>query len=423
MMKCFRRTSLFAGMRRKVLLPGFLSMAVALLLAGCGAKSNKDYAPVVCEALRQYEHWQGFRLTDGRVLLLYDGDHEGLPDSFGICPVQYVDSSVFLNVPDGCWPNVYEVQLVFEDAEHFDVLVYHHSVTRTSGGVIWGIWPYRPSLPMARGVWSPNGWTIETPLDVLRGRQRPQACNGMTDSVVITSIYEVHEAGTWDFVRDTTTLTGIRLWPCITDSLALEEARRSELYLCLKLHDTLLVVSNLPGIKSYNEWARMLIVSEIKAFFPTDYEVDEPLPVHEHSEGDCCCGPDYAKVYGCGDSAFFEGDSIFSLLALRFVSGNVDFAGLRVGMSLDSAAVLMALPAMDYSGYQCVVVVNPLQLEKAWYGLTQHKYNQSPNPGLFFEGPLVLEVQQGHVSQIRFGLDRFCRGQWRILARGFNDLY
>ncbi len=50
------------GKRRKVLLRSLLTMTIVVLLAGCSFKPNSDYAPVVCEALRQYEHWEDFVL-------------------------------------------------------------------------------------------------------------------------------------------------------------------------------------------------------------------------------------------------------------------------------------------------------------------------------------------------------------------------
>ena len=104
------------------------------ILAGCGKPPDSNYAPVVCEALSQYEHWQGFRSTDGHVLLRYDGDTTGLPDSLSGWPVKYVDMYYLLQSSHDCWRSVYELQFVFSDDRHFDVLVYHHYSTHTSGG-------------------------------------------------------------------------------------------------------------------------------------------------------------------------------------------------------------------------------------------------------------------------------------------------
>ena len=251
-------------------------------------------------------------------------------------------------------------------------------------------------------------------------RQRPQACHGVSDSVAVAALYQSDTD--WEFIRDTTTLRGIRFWPPTTDSIALAEARRSELYLCMALHDTLLVVSNMPGVKSLNEWTRPLTETDIVKLFPSGYELIPPEP-YECGEDDCCCGPDYMEVHNASDTVLFEGDSLFELCTMRLMSNGVSFAGLQVGMPVDSVAELMALPVMDYSGYRCLVIVEPSETYEAWYGLTDHYLNQDPNPGQSTISTMLLEIDKGRISQIRLNLDHFERGMWRCAARGINSWY
>ncbi len=388
-------------------------MCCLVCLAACNrSKPDGNFAPVVKAAMEQHEFLHYISTVDGQVLVLFDGDSASLPDSVCGRPLRWVDSSAFdLQPADGEWPSIYRVELRFDGDTAFDVLVsvYH---LRMSGRWHWMRMPEKDPFPLARGVWDGSKWQTVSQEELLRRRIRPMAIDGVPCTVAKEDFdYTVGHG-------DTVLLQGLRRYPATIDSAAIDKARAEELYLMMEMGDTLLVVAHQPGLLSLHSLTREMTMEEVGDLMPAGSTLVPP--VHEEpAEGDCSCGPHYLEVYVGGDTIVFSEaiSGCFDLEDFVLRSDAVDFAGIKVGMPLNDMAALHALPQMDYSRYCCVLFVRPDELDKAWYGLPNHRLNWDPNLGL--HGILLMEASDGLITQLRYNSDYFHHGRWQRRERAY----
>lgn len=384
-----------------------LFVLVLACLAACGRnKPDGNFAPVVKAAMERHEFLHYISTVDGQVLVLFDGDSTSLPDSVCGRPLRRVDSSAFdLRPADGAWPHIYQVELRFDGDTAFDVLVSAYIVYR-SGGWHWRRMPEKEPFPLARGVWDGSKWQTISQEELLRRRARPMAIEGVPCTVAKEEYDYTVGRG------DTVLLQGLRRYPATIDSAAIDKARAEELYLMMEMGDTLLVVAHQPGLLSLHSLTREMTMEEVGDLMPVGSTLVPP--VHEEpAEGDCSCGPHYLEIYVGDDTVVFSerSDERFALEDFVLRDDAVDFAGIKVGMPLNDMAALHALPQMDYSRYHCVLFVGPDELDKAWYGLPDHRLNWDSNLGL--DGILLMEARDGRITQLRYNSDRFHQGRWQ----------